>query len=131
VPFIWHEEHERAMQMLKDEITNSPTLVSIDYSANHTVYLSVDSSICGVGWILMQDCPDGQWHPSCFGSIAWNKRKSHYSQAKLELYGLFHMLQVQHLYVIGICNLVVEVDASYIWGMLSNPNIQPNATINH
>jgi hypothetical protein len=27
-------------------------------------------------------------------------------------------------------NLVVEVDAKYLKGMLNNPDIQPNATIN-
>jgi len=37
---------------------------------------------------------------------------------------------VQHLYIVGIRNLIVEVDASYIRGMLGNPDIQPNATIN-
>jgi hypothetical protein len=36
-----------------------------------------------------------------------------------------------HLYLIGVHNLVVEMDALYIRGMLNNPDIQPNATINH
>ena len=34
------------------------------------------------------------------------------------------------MYIIGVKNLVVEVDAKYIKGMINNPNIQPNATIN-
>ncbi|GBE85400.1 hypothetical protein SCP_0705870 [Sparassis crispa] len=34
------------------------------------------------------------------------------------------------IYVIGVANLVIEVDVKYIKGMLNNPNIQPNATIN-
>jgi transposase InsO family protein len=34
------------------------------------------------------------------------------------------------LYLISVRNLVVEVDASYIKGMLSNPDVQPNAAIN-
>jgi len=34
------------------------------------------------------------------------------------------------LYLVGISNLVVEVDASYIKGMLSNPDVQLNAAIN-
>jgi len=41
------------------------------------------------------------------------------------------MLWAQHLYLISIHNLVVEVDASYIKGMLCNPDIQPNAVVNH
>jgi hypothetical protein len=34
------------------------------------------------------------------------------------------------LYLIGVRNLVVETDARYIKGMLSNPDIQPSASIN-
>jgi hypothetical protein len=52
-------------------------------------------------------------------------------QAKLEVYGLYHALGALHLYLIGVCNLVIKVDARYIKGMLKNPNITPNATINH
>ena len=33
-------------------------------------------------------------------------------------------------HLVGIQKLVVEMDALYIRGMLNNPNIQPNATIN-
>ena len=129
-PFNWQEEHEQAMQAPKTAIIQSSALISINYSTDRAVYLSVDSSVRGIGWILVQDCSDGRRRPSRFGSISWNKRKSRYSQAKLELYGLFRALRAMCLYIIGVCNLVVEVDASYIKGMLSNPNIQPSASIN-
>ena len=129
-PFEWQEEHEQAMQALKTAIVQSSALISIDYSTDRAVYLSVDSSIRGVGWILAQDCSDGRRRPSRFGSISWNERESRYSQAKLELYGLFRALRAMRLYIVGVRNLVVEVDASYIKGMLRNPDIQPNASIN-
>jgi len=130
IPFTWQEEHKQAVQTLKDEITQSTALISIDYSSDSTIYLSVDSSIQGVGWILAQDCPDGCCHPSRFRSILWNECESHYSQAKLKLYGLFHVLHVQHLYLVSTHNLIVKVDAGYIRGMLRNPDVQPNTTIN-
>ncbi|KIK35871.1 hypothetical protein CY34DRAFT_95369, partial [Suillus luteus UH-Slu-Lm8-n1] len=56
--------------------------------------------------------------------------ESRYSQTKLELYGLFRALQVVRIYLFGITNLTVEVDAKYIKGMINNPDLQPNATIN-
>ena len=124
------KEHKEAMKALKNAIIQSTALISIDYSTDHAVYLSVDSSVCGVGWILVQDCSDGCHHPSRFSSILWNECKSCYSQAKLELYGLFHALCAMRLYLVSVHNLVVEVDASYIKGMLSNPDIQLNAAIN-
>jgi len=129
-PFVWHPEHKQAMQSLKSAIIQSSALISIDYTTNRAVYLSVDSSVRGVGWILAQDCPDGRRRPSRFGSISWNKRKSRYSQAKVKLYGLFRALRATRLHLIGVRNLIVEVDTSYIKGMLSNPDIQPNAAIN-
>jgi len=128
--FTWQEEHKQAVQMLKDEITQSTALISIDYSSDRTVYLSVDSSIWGIGWILVQDCPDGRRQPSHFRSISWNEHKSCYSQAKLKLYSLFCVLRAQRLYLVSTRNLIVKVDVGYIRGMLQNPDMQPNATIN-
>jgi len=37
---------------------------------------------------------------------------------------------VARLWIISVHNLIVEVDAKYIKGMLNNPDIQLNATIN-
>jgi len=128
--FVWQEEHESAMQALKDAIITSPALISIDYSSDRPVFLSIDSSWRGVGWILAQECADGRRCPARFGSLAWNERETRYSQAKLELYGLFRALRTLRLYLVGIKNLVVEMDAQFIRGMLKNPDIQPNATIN-
>ena len=128
--FVWHEEHESAMQALKDAIITSSALISIDYNSDRSVFLSIDSSWRGVGWILAQECADGRRRPARFGSISWNERESRYSQAKVELYGLFRALRALRLYTVGVKNLVVEMDAQYVRGMLKNPDIQPNATIN-
>src|SRR3979490_1420465 len=40
------------------------------------------------------------------------------------------LLRSLRLYLIGVRNLVVEVDARYIKGMLANPDISPSASIN-
>ena len=39
-------------------------------------------------------------------------------------------LKAVRLYSFGVENLIVKLDAEYIKGMLKNPDIQPNATIN-
>jgi hypothetical protein len=62
-----------------------------------------------------------------FGSITLNEREACFTQPKLGLYRLYQTLR---LYLIGLCNLIVEVDAKYIKGMLSNPDIAPSASIN-
>ncbi|KAG2139149.1 uncharacterized protein EDB93DRAFT_1253074 [Suillus bovinus] len=53
-----------------------------------------------------------------------------YSQAKLELYGLFCTLRAVRVFIFGVTNLTVEVDTKYIKGMINNPDLQPNTTIN-
>ena len=52
-------------------------------------------------------------------------RESRFSQPKLELDGLFRALRLLKAYLIGVRNLVVEVDARYIKGMLANPDLFP------
>jgi hypothetical protein len=130
IDFIWREEHDHAMQQLKNAITSSSALIPIDYISSRPVFLAIDSSYRAVGWILSQECEDGQRRHSRFGSIAWNERESRYSQPKIELYGLFRALRALRIHIVGITNLVVEMDAKFVKGMLSNPDVQPNAAMN-
>ena len=130
VDFQWEDRHEQAMQQLKDAIVRSPALIPIDYSSSRPVFLTIDSSWRAVGWILSQECEDGQCRPSRFGSITWNECESHYLQPKIELYGLFQTLCALQVHIIGITNLVVEMDAQYVRRMLCNPDMQPNTAIN-
>jgi hypothetical protein len=130
VAFEWGEEQQVAMQTLKDVILESPALRAIDYECGHEVILAVDTSNIAVGYILLQVREDGKRYPSRFGSISLTEVESRYSQAKLELYGLFHALCAVCVHIFGITNLTVEVDAKYIKGMINNPDFQPNATIN-
>ena len=78
----------------------------------------------------MQIGQDKIRYPSCFGSITFNDCEARYSQAKLELFGLFCALKQTCVHIIGARNFIVEVDAKYIKGMLNHPDIQPNAAIN-
>ena len=83
-----------------------------------------------VGYILSQEGDDGKRYPNHFGSIRLFNVESRYSQAKLELYRLFRALRAVHIFVFGVNNFTVEMDAKYIQGMINNPDLQPNATIN-
>ena len=130
VEFEFTEEHILAMEKLKMFVQNSEAIKAIDYDCDREVILAVDSSWMAVGFILSQLGEDGKRYPSRYGSITWNETEQRYSQAKLELYGLFRALKAVKTYIVGIKNLVVEVDAKYIKGMINNPDIQPNATIN-
>ena len=106
------------MQDLKDALINSPALRPIDYNSDALVILSVDTSYIAVSYILSQCEPNNlkiRYH-SRFGSITLNEREACFSQPKLELYGLYRALRILKLHLIGIRNLVVEVNAKYIKG---------------
>jgi transposase InsO family protein len=128
--FKWGEEHTEAFNTLKKLVASAPALRPIDYQSDLPVILSVDTSYMAVGFILSQIDEDGKRRPARYGSLPLNERESRYSQPKLELYGLYRALRHWRLYLIGVKNLHVEVDAQYIRGMLKEPDLQPNAAIN-
>ena len=130
VPFEFGPSQLCAMELLKEAIVNSPALVPINYESDNPVILAVDSCANGTGYILFQKGDDGKRYPSRFGSITFNDRESRYSQAKLELYGLFQSLKATQLFTIGVKKLIVEMDAKFIKGMINNPTLHPNNAVN-
>jgi hypothetical protein len=122
----------QAQENLKQAVLESPALRAIDYTSPAPVLLAVDTSYIAVGFYLCQcdaENPKKRFY-SRFGSIPLNDREARFSQAKLEIYGLFRAIRSLKLYIIGVRNLVIEVDARYIKGMLANPDIAPSASIN-
>ncbi|KAJ3510089.1 hypothetical protein NLJ89_g4871 [Agrocybe chaxingu] len=132
IPFEFGPEQLAAQQDLKNALLASPALRPINYDSDASVILSVDTSFIAVGYILSQcDLENLRLrYFARFGSITLNDRECRFSQPKLELYGLFRALRALKLYLIGLRNLVVKVDAKYIKGMLANPDIAPSASIN-
>jgi RNase H-like domain found in reverse transcriptase/Integrase zinc binding domain len=130
VTFEWNERRQEAMDALKQAISNSPALISIDYKSGRPVILSVDTSNIAIGFIISHIDIHNQRRPVRFGSIPINDRESRYSQSKLELFGLYRTLRQCRFHLAGVKNLYIEVDAKYIKDMLNNPDLQPNATLN-
>ena len=132
IPFHFGAEQLAAQEDLKKALIASPALRPIDYSSNSPVILAVDTSPIAVGFYLCQADPDNtrRRYFAPFGSIPLNDRERRFSQPKLELYGLFRALRAYKIFIVGVRNLVVEVDARYIRGMLNNPDIAPSASVN-
>jgi hypothetical protein len=130
IEFIWDDRRQAAFDKIKELITTAPALRPIDYTSDNPVILSVDSSQEAAGMILSQIDDEGRRRIARYGSVPMSERESRYSQPKLELFGLYRALRHWRLYIIGIKNLHVEVDAMYIKGMLNEPDLQPNAAIN-
>jgi hypothetical protein len=93
------------METLKALVQGYSAIKGIDYECDREVILAVDSSYIGVGFILLQEGVDGKRYPSRYGSITWNVTEQKYSQAKLELYGLFRALKAVKMYTVGLKKL--------------------------
>jgi hypothetical protein len=131
-PFKFGAAQATTQDDLKKALLDSPALRSIDYTSDSLVILAVDTSPIAVGFYLCQADPVNpqKRYFACFRSISLNDCERRFSQPKLELYGLFHTLCAYKIFIVSICNLIIEVDARYIKGMLNNPDTVPSASIN-
>ena len=84
----------KVMNNLKDTLLKSLALRPLDYKSNTLIILSVDTSHIAIGYLLAQcdlENPQLRYYAK-FSSITLNDQESQFSQAKLELYGLYRML---------------------------------------
>jgi hypothetical protein len=132
VDFEFGEKEIVAQNELKQAILKSPAIRPLDYTSSAKVILSCDACPSGISFFLAQcDTTNPRiCHYSHFGSITLNEREQRFSQAKFELFGLYRAMRELKLYILGVRNLVVEVNVRYIKGMLQNPDIAPSALVN-
>ena len=104
-------KQQDAMDNLKQALLTSPALRPIDYTLDSPVILSVNTLYIAISSILTEcdaNNPRLRYHLR-FRSITLNDRESCFSQAKLELYGLYRALHALKLQLISIRNLIIEV----------------------
>jgi hypothetical protein len=132
VLFEWGPAQEKSMAELKRSLRECTALIPIDYLNNpNPVVLAVDTSWKAVGFYIYQDDEiTGKRNYARFGSITLNEREARMSQPKRELFGLLRALEAASYWLLGARKLIVETDAKYLSGMLKNPGMGPNATIN-
>ena len=131
-PFVWGPEQEESMENLKEGARSAHCIKPLDYALPGPITLAVDTSWRAVGFYIFQQDPLELKKRvyARFGSILLTEREQRFSQPKRELYGLLRALHACYYWLIGARNLVVESDAKYLKGMLENPGLGPNATIN-
>ena len=119
------------MAEMKRLLAESAFLKPIDYESEGAVVLSADTSWMAAGFGVLQEKAGDHKQRTCakLGSITLNEREARFSQPKRELYGLIIALQANKYWLVGCRKLIVETDAKYLKGMLSNPGASPNATI--
>jgi hypothetical protein len=130
--FEWGPAQVESMKLIKEGVEQAQAIKPLDYENQGNIVLAVDTSYIGVGFYIYQediDNPKKQYYAK-FGAKQLNDREARFSQPKRELFGLKEALRLNKRWLIGARKLVVETDAKYIKGMLENPDMMPNATIN-
>lgn len=132
IPFEWGPKQIKSMEAVKEGVANAKAIRPLDPDSKGKVVLAVDTSYIGIGFYIYQEDPldEKVKYYAKFGSKSMNEREARFSQPKRELFGLKEALRLNKRWLIGMRPLVVETDAKYIKGMLDNPDLMPNATIN-
>ena len=132
VEFEWTEKEQDSMDAVKQALLNCDAIKPLNYEWDSDIVLAVDTSWMAVGIEIYQCDPEDpkKRYFAKFDSIPLNEREARFSQPKRELYGLKRALEHMQYWLLGCRRLVVETDAMYIKGMLDNPGMGPNATIN-
>lgn len=132
VSFVWGPEQQAAQEKLKEAIQNCFHTRNPKFPSVQPIVLAVDSSWRAVGYYIYQrdEMEPKTIHYVKFNSILMDERQQRYSQPKQELCGLRMVLEEESYLLRGCRNLVIEMDAKYLFGMINNPGRMPNATIN-
>ncbi|KAF7783144.1 hypothetical protein Agabi119p4_2520 [Agaricus bisporus var. burnettii] len=130
--FHWGPVEQQAMDELKEAIRNCFPIRKIQFSSDQPVVLSVDSSWRAVGYYIYQKDEEDPKIINYikFNSFLMDERQQRYSQPKRELCGLRMSLEEEMYLLKGCRNLIVETDATYLYGMLNNPGRLPGAASN-
>ena len=72
--FEWSGEHTESVQKLKEVLATTPTLRKTVYGKKVPIYLTVDTSPTGIGWIINQENENGARFPIRFGAKVLSER---------------------------------------------------------
>ena len=99
--FNWEKEHTEAMKRLKGIWVVAPTLQKAVYKEGMAIYVTVDMSTTGIGWVNDQEGEDNARYAIKFGANVLSERQQGYAQVKKELWGIVSMVKVDKGYLMG------------------------------
>ena len=70
---------------MKEALAAAPALRKVVYGKGTPMYITVDTSPTGIGWVVNQEDEDGIRFPIRFGVKVLSERKRGYAQVKREL----------------------------------------------
>ena len=100
VPWCWGENEQRSFDALKQAITSTDVMAY--YNENAETNLFVDGSPFGLGAILTQKQPDGDFRPVAYASRTLNAVERRYSQIEREALAILWSTQRFEVYLYGM-----------------------------
>ena len=61
--FEWRDEHMESVRKMKGDLAAAPALRKAVYEKGTPMYITVDTSSTGIGWVVNQEDEDGIWFP--------------------------------------------------------------------
>ena len=111
--FQWSEDHERAFQKTKEELSTAPVLRAFDPKL--PTRLETDASRTkGLGYVLLQQAEDKQWHMVEAGSRFITDTESRYAMVELELMGAAWAMKKCRMYLLGLPHFTLP-NRYWIW----------------
>ena len=117
--FMWTEECQAAMDLLKDRLTSAPVLAYPSFTKPYT--LETDASIKGIGAVLSQRQEDGKLHPVAYASRSLSAAERNYSISELETLAVVWAISHFRSYLYGV-GVTVITDHSAVKAILHTPN---------
>jgi hypothetical protein len=120
--FEWTSEHMLVIWWLKELLSEAPTLRKADYARGKPIFVTVHTSLTGIGWVINQEDEDDNRYMIRFGAKVLRERQWKHAHVKRELLGI---VSSDRKYLIRV-EVVIEIDCLPILGMVSGcdtPNI--------
>ena len=83
--FEWRDGHTESVRKMKEALSAAPALWKAVYEKGTPMYIMVDTSPTGIGWVVNQEDEDGIRFPIRFGAKLLSDQQRGYAQVKREL----------------------------------------------
>lgn len=123
--WIWDQAQQNAFDKIKDQITSAPVLAIYDPQADTRA--SVDASFYGIGAVLVQKLPGGDWKPVTYVSRALTPCEQRYAQIEKEALATTCACERLADYLVGK-TFHIETDHKPLVALLGSKNLNEMPT---
>ena len=96
---------------MKKLLLEAPILRKADYTEGKPIYVTVDTSPTGIGWVVNEEEEGNVRYAVQFGAKVLSEREQRYAQVKRELWGIVSAVKTDKDYLIG-SEVIIETDCA-------------------